>query len=413
MNSAAVISRERELGRPSSCRSARSGSDRATGSMGYIRPLGPAGNMAIQRRLSTPAIQRTCGCGGSAAAGGECAECNAKREAAATPLLRKSSGSIGTGEKGAPPLVHDVLRSPGRPLDASTRASMEPHFGQEFGDVRVHTDARAADSARSVHALAYTVGSHVVFGSGQFSPATPAGRTLLAHELTHTIQQRSASSVTPGKLEVSQGGDESEQEAEIAASAVAAGRPVQPGHSFGARLSRQQDGSGNDGSDSANQSVAPPIVYLCSKNLSRSPIGKHAFFRFGGSGTGNRTYSLEPVDRGGDCWQGEPQYDFSEDVNADADCEATSLSASCLSSAFIRYPIGHYCTLGPNSNTFVGTLARACGMSDPDPPGWTPGIDDSPPPSGTYAPSPGSTVTGCTTKICDASIDRPPGGIPV
>jgi Domain of unknown function (DUF4157) len=77
----------------------------------------------------------------------------------------------------------------GAPLDAASRAYFEPRFGHDFSQVRVHHDARAADSARAVHALAYTVGHDVVFGAGQHSPGTTAGRRLLAHELTHVVQQ--------------------------------------------------------------------------------------------------------------------------------------------------------------------------------------------------------------------------------
>ncbi|MBP1468094.1 DUF4157 domain-containing protein [Candidatus Chloroploca sp. M-50] len=89
-----------------------------------------------------------------------------------------------------PPIVHDVLRSPGQPLDAATRTFMEPRFGQDFAQVRVHTDARAAASARAVNALAYTVGRNVVFGAGQYAPGTTEGRRLMAHELTHVVQQQ-------------------------------------------------------------------------------------------------------------------------------------------------------------------------------------------------------------------------------
>ncbi len=92
----------------------------------------------------------------------------------------------------APPIVHDVLRTPGQPLDATTRAFMEPRFGRDFGDVRVHADAQAADSARAVNALAYTVGSDVVFGAGQHQPQSEAGKRLIAHELTHVVQQEGA-----------------------------------------------------------------------------------------------------------------------------------------------------------------------------------------------------------------------------
>ena len=98
---------------------------------------------------------------------------------------------------GAPPLVHDVLRSPGEPLDASVRAFMEPRFGHDLSQVRVHTDARAAESARAVNALAYTVGQNVVFGPGEYAPRSIAGRWLLAHELVHVLQQ-SSHVVRPG-----------------------------------------------------------------------------------------------------------------------------------------------------------------------------------------------------------------------
>ena len=90
-----------------------------------------------------------------------------------------------------PPIVHDVLRSPGQPLDGVTRAFMEPRFGHDFGGVRVHTDAKAAKSARAVNAAAYTAGNHIFFDTGQWAPATSTGRELLAHELAHTIQQTS------------------------------------------------------------------------------------------------------------------------------------------------------------------------------------------------------------------------------
>jgi hypothetical protein len=89
----------------------------------------------------------------------------------------------------APSLVRDVIGSPGRPLDASTRASMEPRFGYDFSQVRVHNDERAAESARTVSANAYTAGNHVAFGRGQFAPGTMGGNRLIAHELTHVVQQ--------------------------------------------------------------------------------------------------------------------------------------------------------------------------------------------------------------------------------
>lgn len=104
-----------------------------------------------------------------------------------------------TGQIAAPPIVHEVLRSPGQPLDPATRAFMEPRFGHDFSRVRVHTDAHAAESARAVSALAYTVGNNVVFGANQYMPATHHGRELLAHELAHTVQQAATSGAPSGR----------------------------------------------------------------------------------------------------------------------------------------------------------------------------------------------------------------------
>ena len=91
-----------------------------------------------------------------------------------------------------PGLVDEVLRSSGRPLDASTRTYFEPRFGHNFSHVRVHTDGQAAHSAETIRARAYTAGRDVVFASGEFSPTTYEGYQLLAHELAHVIQNASA-----------------------------------------------------------------------------------------------------------------------------------------------------------------------------------------------------------------------------
>ncbi len=101
------------------------------------------------------------------------------------------SGEAAIGAQPSP--IRAVMSSSGEPLDASTRAFMEPRFGRDFGAVRIHRDSGAAESAKAVNARAYTVGNHVAFASGQFSPGTQEGRRLLAHELTHTIQQGTVS----------------------------------------------------------------------------------------------------------------------------------------------------------------------------------------------------------------------------
>lgn len=106
----------------------------------------------------------------------------------------------GSDSSKVPPLVEDVLRSPGQPLDVGTRTFMELRFGCDFGRVRVHADDRAADSAQSVAARAFTVGNNVVFGTAQHAPTTPEGRRLLAHELTHVVQQ-DAGPALPGRIQ--------------------------------------------------------------------------------------------------------------------------------------------------------------------------------------------------------------------
>lgn len=88
--------------------------------------------------------------------------------------------------------VAPVLRSSGQPLDEATRAQMDDRLGFDFSGVRVHTDAQAAASARAVGARAYTIGSDVVFGAGEYAPRSREGQRVIAHELTHVRQQASA-----------------------------------------------------------------------------------------------------------------------------------------------------------------------------------------------------------------------------
>ena len=104
----------------------------------------------------------------------------------------------------------------GSPLDVDTRTDMESPLGHDFGDVRVHTDSRAHDSAQAVNAHAYTVGSNVVFQRDKYDPSSTEGKTMLAHELTHVVQQRSGpvdGTPTGGGVQVSDPSDRFEQEA--------------------------------------------------------------------------------------------------------------------------------------------------------------------------------------------------------
>ena len=132
--------------------------------------------------------------------------------------LQRVAGNSGVGamleEERSP--VHDVIGSGGSPLAPDVRADMEARLGADFGDVRVHTDDKAHDSARAVSAHAYTVGSDVVFQRGGYDPSSTAGRTTLAHELTHVIQQRSGpvdGTPAAGGIQVSDPSDRFEREA--------------------------------------------------------------------------------------------------------------------------------------------------------------------------------------------------------
>jgi hypothetical protein len=115
-----------------------------------------------------------------------------------------------------PPVVHEVLNSSGQPLETDTREFMESRFGHDFSGVRVHTDSRAAESARAVNALAYTVGRNVVFDSGRYTPKTQEGQKLMAHELTHVVQQ-SGCHAGSGRLSLGKPGTSHEHEASTAA----------------------------------------------------------------------------------------------------------------------------------------------------------------------------------------------------
>jgi len=124
--------------------------------------------------------------------------------------------------------ISHVLHSPGRALDQATRTNMEKRFHYDFSQVRVHDDAQAAESATSIAAHAYTVGNHIAFGAGRYAPGSDAGRRLLAHELTHVVQQHAARA--PERLQPSWGPGSltSEREADSASEAVTMGRPLPP-----------------------------------------------------------------------------------------------------------------------------------------------------------------------------------------
>ena len=107
----------------------------------------------------------------------------------APPRIQRFSGQSHGQTDGAPASVDQVLGSPGRPLEPALRQDMEQRFGHDFSHVRLHTGAAAEQSAQDVNAQAYTVGHNIVFGAGRFAPETRQGRRLIAHELTHVVQQ--------------------------------------------------------------------------------------------------------------------------------------------------------------------------------------------------------------------------------
>jgi hypothetical protein len=163
-------------------------------------------------------LQRKCACGPHTL-GDQCDSC----KGGAGLLQRKALGRGAHSE--VPSIVYDVLRSPGQPLDAATRAFFEPRFDHDFSNVRVHTDARAAESAREVNASAYTVNQNVIFAAGSFRPATSEGQRLLAHELAHVLQQN-IHAIREKPLVVGGEHDSAEQEADAAAVAILRHQPA-------------------------------------------------------------------------------------------------------------------------------------------------------------------------------------------
>ena len=160
--------------------------------------------------VQTGLLQPKCAtCSQYTLVGGERTQCQKKR----SPLQRRSTNQAEPSE--VPPIVHEVLRSSGKPLDSITCVLMESRFGQNFSQVQVHADTRAAESARAVNALAYTIGNTVVFGSGKYFPSSLKGLHLLAHKLARVVQQQHTGT-----------GIQAEQRAGAAAEQVTRGKSV-------------------------------------------------------------------------------------------------------------------------------------------------------------------------------------------
>ena len=167
-------------------------------------------------------LQRKCACGQHTIAGGACSSCSQDETVGLRRSAISNDSAVGSGNT-VPPIVNAVLQSSGQPLDADTRAFMEMRFARDFGRVRVHTNAQANESARAVNALAYTVGHDVVFGIGRYSPQTNEGRRLMAHELTHVVQQEDSGHRVQSKLVLGKANDALELEADRNADRIVSG----------------------------------------------------------------------------------------------------------------------------------------------------------------------------------------------
>jgi hypothetical protein len=214
------------------------GLQRTVGNQAVLRMLGHPPQMpAPVPSHGRPVLQRMCACGGSE---GECDACKEKKEEGI--LQREATGPSASSE--VPPIVGESLRSPGRPLDATTRAFFEPRFSADFSSVRVHTESRPAQSALAVRASAYTVGQHVVFAPGRYDPHSQSGQKLLAHELTHVLQQRGSpdstvtNSPSSGALRIDASGESAAERA--AASVMAGSAPAPLGAPRGPAVQRQE-----------------------------------------------------------------------------------------------------------------------------------------------------------------------------
>jgi hypothetical protein len=198
----------------------------------FGRPLAPAVPLLPGQN---GILQRKCACGSSAGMSGACEECSKKQRlglqtklkvnepgdsyeqeadrivdqvmaapahhamSGTSPRIQRFSRQSNGPMDAAPASVDQALGSPGRPLEPALQQDMEQRFGYDFSRVRVHTGGAADESAWDVNAHAYTVGHNIVFGAGRFAPGTHQGRRLLAHELTHVVQQSGGGDIGPSR----------------------------------------------------------------------------------------------------------------------------------------------------------------------------------------------------------------------
>lgn len=201
----------------------------------------------------------------------QCEDC--KRRA----KLQRSAAQGRVPEE-VPPIVYEVLRSAGQPLEASTRSSMGERLGHDFSRVRIHSDARAAESARAVNARAYTVGPNVVFGHGEYAPRSIEGDALIAHELTHVVQQSTAAGIPQHGLLIDPPSSSLEREAVRASeqNSPVTGNPRETG---GVRLARNRKDH-KPGPDTpgvrTNQDEDPDLSFLFLLGTALKHIGESA-----------------------------------------------------------------------------------------------------------------------------------------
>ena len=311
-------------------------------------------------RLPAAGTLRRCSCGGDAGADGECAACKARS------LERRATGP---GPSAAPPIVHEVLSTSGRALDAASRSYFEPRLGIDLGGVRVHDDALAAESAKAVDAHAYTVGNHIAFAGR--SPSGPSA--LLAHELVHVAQQH-------GALLHRQSSDSSSPD------------------SGSSQQSSSSDSSGSGGGGGGGAGGATPggsckidvRATHIGGALSVAPIwhtfvvytdgaGAEWFFR---GGPGKRSCSATSAPYFG--IKGDSGRYVAGTVDWSPGAPSTTVLSgatacgkdTCFSSELSRIDAGctAYAPTGPNSNTVARTLLSKCNVPQAKPvsiaPGW-------------------------------------------
>lgn len=201
-------------------------------------------------------LQRKCACAQHEGPS-QCEECGKDK------LQRKAAG--GFNPRYAPAIVNKVLRAPGQPLGGAARAFMEDRFAHSFGNVRIHTDAEAARSARAVGAAAYTVGRNVVFDHGRYAPDTASGRRLLAHELTHVVQQRGATAGGAGGLRI----DSSHSAGEVEADRISAA--IESGHSQAGAAQPRRAGLHQPAEIVSRRDAGAPDAVPLVMNLGKTP----------------------------------------------------------------------------------------------------------------------------------------------